>query len=181
MEKIIEALGYAFERVLHSINSAQKLGVVIVLTLLFSCFFLVYQLSQSNELIASIIEPRIERVGGVCYQQQVRGRRLVAIQFPVPDSAIKLGVEQNLSAYLIDSKIKDIQFTALCNDLVNMILDPSIEVDLMNPRWKKQLQEYYNNLDKTDVNSDQRTILRQTPDITPPDPRLPNTLKGPTK
>lgn len=172
MEKIIEAVAAAIERILHSINSAQKMGVIVTLTLLFACLYLLYQLSQSQELVASIIEPRIEKVGGYCYQQQIRGRRLIAIQFPIEKDMIALGVEQNLSAFLLSSDTKNIQFNKLCDGLVTSILDPAAEAGLLfgNPQWKKDLQEYYRSLDKP--------VTDAVPILTPP---LKNAPQLPTR
>jgi hypothetical protein len=60
MEQIIEAIGLAFERIVNTVDSAKKLLVVVTLFFLVSSFYLVYRLSKSQELIASVVEPRIE-------------------------------------------------------------------------------------------------------------------------
>lgn len=157
MEKLIEAVGLAVERILNTVNSAKKLLVVIVLSLLITCFYLVYQLAQSQDLITSIIEPRIEYISGLCYLQQIRGGinglKGVTIQFPVAQDLIELGVEQNVSALLIRKKTTPAQFKVLCDRLIAEILDPEVESQILknNPEWKERLQEYYRELDKPKV------------------------------
>ena len=103
------------------------------------------------QVISEIISPRIERVGGFCYQQRVRlDSRIVAIQFPIPDYLIKQGVTQNLSALVIKETPSPEKFNALCKGLVDEILDPGVELNLLqsNPQWRVKLREFYENLDK---------------------------------
>ena len=114
--------------------------------------FLTYQLTKSQDIISELISPRIERVSGWCYQQKIRlDSRIVAIQFPVPDALIKLGVEQNVSALLVRKNLSPAEYKALCDGLVEEILDPGVELNLLqsNPTWKARLQEFYNNLNNS--------------------------------
>lgn len=151
MESIINAVITAIEKLLNVVNSTRKLLFLACLSLLLFCGFLGYQLVRSQEVISEIISPRIERVGGFCYQQRVRlDSRIVAIQFPIPDYLIKQGVTQNLSALVIKETPSPEKFNALCKGLVDEILDPGVELNLLqsNPQWRVKLREFYENLDK---------------------------------
>lgn len=149
MELILNTIITAIERLLNVVNSTRKLLLLACLTMLFGLCFLTYQLSRSQEVISELISPRIERVGGWCYQQRIRlDSRIVAIQFPIPDALIKQGVEQNLSALVLRKSITPAEYDKLCNDLVEEILDPGVELSLLqsNPKWKQRLQDFYNGL-----------------------------------
>lgn len=151
MDSIINSVITAVERLLNVVNSTRRLLFLTCLSLLLVCLFLIYQLSRSQEVISELISPRIERVGDWCYQQRIRlDSRIVAIQFPVPDSLIKLGVEQNVSALLVRKTLNAQEFNTLCRGLVEEILDPGVELRLLqgNPQWKQRLQQFYDNLDK---------------------------------
>jgi hypothetical protein len=153
MEQIIEAIGRAFERIVNTVDSAKKLLVVVTLCFLVSSFYLVYRLSKSQELIASVVEPRIEYISGPCYFQSIRGSyKAVAIQFPLPDDLVKLGVIQSVSALLVRKDLSPTEFSNLCTKLVREILDPSVKSQLLKQspdakQWERRLQEFYRELD----------------------------------
>lgn len=151
METFLHAIVSSIEKLLNIVNSTRRLLFLGCLCLLFFSSFLAYQLVQSQELISEIISPKIERVGGFCYQQRIRlNSRIVAIQFPIPDYLIKQGVTQNLSALLVKDTPSTEEFNRLCKGLVDEILDPGVELNLLqsNPDWKKKLQDFYQNMDK---------------------------------
>lgn len=148
---MIEPFIHLIERLLTVVNSTKKLMILIILALLGAVIFLTYQVIVTQEVINEFSAPRVERIGSVCYQQRVRRlNRIIAIQFPITPKLIELGVEQNLSGFVI-SKIPTTKvFNEICSALVDIILDPEIETQLLqnNPQWKKRLQEYYQGLDK---------------------------------
>lgn len=148
MDSLINSIISAIERLLNVVNSTRRLLFLACLSLLLVCLFLVYQLARSQEVISELISPRIERVGDWCYQQRIRlDSRIVAIQFPVPDTLIKLGVEQNVSALVLRKTLNAQEFNSLCKALVDEILDPGVELRLLqsNPQWKQRLQDFYEN------------------------------------
>jgi hypothetical protein len=149
MGEILNTIVTAIERLLTIVNSTRKLLFLACLIMLLGLMFLTYQLSRSQDVISELISPRIERVGGWCYQQKIRlDSRIVAIQFPVPDALVKKGVEQNVSAFLVRKSLSVPEYNELCKNLVEEILDPGVELNLLqsNPKWKQRLQEFYNNL-----------------------------------
>lgn len=149
MDSIINSVISAIERLLTVVNSTRKLLLLACLTLLLMLSFLVYQLAKSQELVSELVFPKIERVGGWCYQQRVRrDSRIVAIQFPVPENLLKLGVEQHVSALVVKKNLTSAEFNLLCVGLVEEILDPNVEFNLLqsNPKWKQKLQDFYKNL-----------------------------------
>lgn len=151
MNSLIETIITAIERLLTVVHSTRRLLFLACLTLMLICCFLIYQLTQSQEVISELISPRIERVGDWCYQQRIRlDSRIVAIQFPVPDYLVKSGVEQNVSALVVRRNLNSQEFSQLCKGLVDEILDPGVELKLLqsNPQWKQRLQEFYKDLDK---------------------------------
>jgi hypothetical protein len=151
MDSLINSIISAIERLLTVVHSTRRLLFLVCLTLMLICCFLIYQLTRSQEVIGELISPRIERVGDWCYQQRVRlDSRIVAIQFPIPDYLIKLGVEQNVSALVVRKNLNPQEFSQLCKGLVDEILDPGVELRLLqsNPQWKQRLQEFYKDLDK---------------------------------
>jgi hypothetical protein len=156
MGTIIESIGIAFERVLNAVDSAKKLLVLVTLFFLISSSYLVYRLSRSQELIASLIEPRIEYISGPCYFQSLRGGansyKAVAIQFPLPDDLVKLGVTQSVSALLVRKDLSPTEFSNLCTKLVREILDPSVKSQLLKQspdakQWERRLQKFYRELE----------------------------------
>lgn len=124
-----------------------------LLVMLAICAYLTYQLAHSQDLINEFRSSRIERVSGWCYQQltpSIRGdRRKVAIQFPVPEKLIKLGIKENISALVFQEAIDAQQFDLLCSELVNEVLNPNPKIKLIqsNPEWRKRLHDFYINLD----------------------------------
>lgn len=150
MIQLIDALINAIDRILVIVNSGRRLLFLFCLTLLFMCCFLVYQLARSQDIIAEFTSPRIEKVSGWCYQQRVRrDRRIVAIQFPIPDALVKLGVTQNVVAFVFEKQIEQAQFDQICNGLTDEILNPQSKIKLLqsNPQWKSKIQDFYKNMD----------------------------------
>lgn len=150
MIEVINAVITGIERLLVVINSGRKLLFLCCLTLLIACTFLIYQLARSQDVIAEFTAPKIERVSGWCYQQRVRrDRRIVAMQFPLTDYLIKMGISQNVFAFVLEGKIKLSEFDQICASLIDEVLDPQSKLKLLqsNPQWKKKLQDYYLNLD----------------------------------
>lgn len=150
MVDIINAVISAIERLLTAVNSKKRLLILSYLSLIVICGFLVFQLSRSQDIIAEFTSPRIEQVSGWCYQQKVRrNRRIVAIQFPVPEHLIEKGVLQNLTAFVFQEQITQSEFDELCSGLIDEIFDPQSKQKLLssNPEWKKKLQDFYINLD----------------------------------
>lgn len=149
--EVVNGVISAIERLLNVVHSTRRLLFLACLSLLLVCLFLIYQLARSQELISELVSPRIERVGEFCYQQRVRlDSRIVGIQFPIPDYLIKQGVSQNVSALVIKTVPTQSEFNSLCKGLVQEILDPGVELRLLqsNPDWKQRLQEFYQSLDK---------------------------------
>lgn len=145
---MIETFITALEKLLNVVNSKQRLIVLVIVTLLFSTVFLAYNYLQTQEVINELSSPRVERVTDMCYQQRIRRTtRIVGVQFPLPEYLIERGVEQNLSALVIPKEITLKEFQFLCTSLINEILDPKVEMGLLqrNPEWKRKLQEFYNN------------------------------------
>jgi hypothetical protein len=151
METLIYAIINGIERLLSVVNSTRKLLFLACILLLFFSSFLGYQLVKSQEVLSEIMSPRIERVGGFCYQQRVRlDSRIVGIQFPIPDYLIDQGVSQNLSALVLKRNLTAKEFDKLCKGLIDEILDPGVELRLLqsNPEWKEKLQDFYKNLNR---------------------------------
>lgn len=150
MVSIIDAIVSAIERLLSVINTKRELLVLFCLSLILFCGYLVFQISQSQDIISEFTAPRIERVSGWCYQQRIRrDRRIAAIQFPIPDYLIKLGVTQNVVAFVFDKQVTQTDFDKICSGLIDEIFDPQSKIKLLqsNPQWKKKLQDFYINLD----------------------------------
>lgn len=150
MVELINAIVGGIERLLNTINSKRRVILLSFLVCLVIVFLLAYQLIQSQDVISEFTTPRIERVSGWCYQQRlVRGNRIVAIQFPIPDELIPKGVTQSLAAFVFTKALTNSEFDRFCDALVNEILDPETKVRLLraNPEWKERLKEYYKNLD----------------------------------
>jgi len=150
MVEIINALVGGVEKLLNVVNSKRRLLFLACLTLLAICTLLAYQLVLSQEVISEFTSPRIERVSGWCYQQRIRrDRRIVAIQFPIPDLLIPKGITQSLVAFVFTKPINQLQFDELCNSLINEVFDPQPKLKLLrsNPEWKVRLQDFYRNLD----------------------------------
>lgn len=153
MESFFNVILQALEKLLTIINSTRRLLFLGILTLLFFTGFLAHQLLQSQELISEIMSPNIERVGGYCYQQRIRlNARIVGIQFPIPEALLREGVTQNLSALLLSDEPDQAKFNRLCKGLIDEILDPGVELDLLksNPEWQQRLLDFYRGLDKRD-------------------------------
>lgn len=150
MIQIIDAVVDAIERLLTAVNSKRRLLVLCCLSLIVICSYLVFELSRSQDVIAEFTAPRIERVSGWCYQQRIRrDRRIAAIQFPIPDYLIKLGITQNVVAFVFEKQITQEDFDKVCSGLIDEIFDPQSKIKLLqsNPQWKKRLQDFYINLD----------------------------------
>lgn len=150
---IVNTVVGAIERLLVAVGTVQRLFFLVALTLLFSTIFLGYKVIESQEVLRELSSPKVERVGSFCYQQRVRrDTRIIGIQFPIPDYLIEKGVEQNLSALVIPKgSISQKEFDFYCKSLINEILDPGVELNLLraNPAWESKLKIFYQNLDKT--------------------------------
>lgn len=153
MDGLINAIVTAIERLLIAVNTGKKMFTLTLLVLILIASYLAYQLSHSQDIISEFRSPRIERVSGWCYQQvlpSLRGdRRIVAVQFPVPDYLIKLGVKENITAFVFEDQISQPDFDKLCSGLIDELFDPQAKIKLLrsNPEWKKKLQDFYMNLD----------------------------------
>jgi len=150
MVELINAIVGGIERLLNTINSKRRVILLSFLVCLVIFFLLAYQLIHSQDVISEFIAPRIERVSGWCYQQRlVRGNRIVAIQFPIPDELIPKGVTQSLAAFVFTKPLTNSEFDRFCEVLVDEILDPETKIRLLraNPEWKERLKDYYKNLD----------------------------------
>lgn len=150
MIPIIDAVVHAIERLLNAVNTKRRLLVLVCLALIVICGYLVFELSRSQDIISEFTAPRIERVSGWCYQQRIRrDRRIAAIQFPIPDYLIKLGVSQNVVAFVFEKQVTQTDFDKICSGLIDEIFDPQSKIKLLqsNPQWKKKLQDFYINLD----------------------------------
>lgn len=146
---LLNAIVSAIERLLSVVNSGRKLLFLTCIVSIVVSIYLMWQVANSQELIAQLVSPRIIRARGWCYEQQVRyDRRIVAIQFPVNPELIKLGVSQNLAAVVFQRRITDVEFDSLCNGLINEIYGYPGKLNLLrsNPAIGKELQEYHNNL-----------------------------------
>lgn len=149
--ELLNAIVTAIERLLSIVNSGRKLLFLICIVSMGVSIFFMWQVSQSQEIIAQLVAPRIVRARGWCYEQQVRyDRRIVAIQFPVPPNLIKLGVGQNLSALVFQRRITDEEFDQLCKGLVNEISGYPAQLNLLrsDPMLAESLKKYHIELDK---------------------------------
>ena len=147
---LINAIVAAFERLLLAVNTTQKFFVFTTIILMTTCLWFVYRISISEEILSEFTTAKIERVD-TCYQQSVRlNRRIIAIQYPIPDYLIEQGAVQILSAVVIKEYPTVKQFNALCQGLVAEISKPENDARFFqfNPELKKKRQEFYLNLDK---------------------------------
>lgn len=148
--EIINAVVTIFERLLLAINTTRKFFLFTTLVFISVCLWLISQPSITEQILTEFTTTRIERVD-TCYQQSVRlNRRIVAIQYPIPDSLVQLGATQILSAIVIKDYPDLQKFNALCQGLVTEISRPENDTRFFqfNPGLKKRLQEFYLNLDK---------------------------------
>jgi len=148
--EVLNAIVAAFERLLLAVNTTRKFFLFTTIILLSACLWLVYKASVTEEILSEFTTARIERVD-TCYQQSVRlKRRIVAVQYPIPDSLVKLGATQILSAIVIKDYPDTNRFNALCQGLIQEVSDPANNIRWFqyNPGLKKRLQEFYLNLDK---------------------------------
>ena len=154
MKELIGVIVAAIERLLIVLNTDRKIFTLILLILVLIVCYLGYQITHNEDIIGEFTAPRIERISGWCYQQVTPSlmgdRRLIGIQFPVPKNLVKLGVKENITAFVLDPDRKTLtEFDRICSELVNEILDPQTKINLIrsNPEWKKKLQDFYKNLD----------------------------------
>ncbi len=149
MVEIIDAVIGGIERLLNAVNSKRRVLLLTFLMLLAIIFLLAYQLIHSQDVISEFTTPRIERVSGWCYQQRVvRGKRIVAVQFSIPDELISKGVTQSLAAFVFTKPVNELEFDRFCDSLIDEIFDPEPKIKLLRsrPEWKERLKEYYKNL-----------------------------------
>jgi hypothetical protein len=142
---LLNAIVSAVERLLSIVNSGRKLLFLICIVSMGVSIYLMWQVANSQELIAQLVSPHIVRARGWCYEQQVRyDRRIVAIQFPVNPDLVKLGVSQNLAAVVFQRQINDTEFDNLCNGLIGEIYAYPDKLNLLrsNPAIVKELEKY---------------------------------------
>lgn len=147
---LLNAIVSAVDRLLGIVDSGRKLLFLTCIVSLAVSIYLMWQVANSQELIAQLVSPRIVRARGWCYEQQVRyDRRIVAIQFPVTPELIELGVSQNLAAVVFQRRITDIEFDSLCNGLIGEIYGYPAKLNMLrsNPAIGKQLENYHSTLD----------------------------------
>jgi hypothetical protein len=147
---LINAIVSAIERLLSVVNSGRKLLFLTCIVSMVVSIYLMWQVANSQELIAQLVSPRIVRARGWCYEQQVRyDRRIVAIQFPVNPDLIKLGVSQNLAAVVFQRRITDVEFDSLCSGLITEIYGYPAKLNLLrsNPAIGENLEHFHKTLD----------------------------------
>lgn len=145
---LLDRIVNVIDRLLSIVNSWQRLLVLAALIALGFSAVLLYRIAENDQVTAEVGAPQIERVSGLCYQQRVRSdRRIVAIQFPIPDDLAALGVKQNLVALVFQGKIDQERFDRLCKGLLNEISELRIEQFYGNPELQKKMQQFYRDLD----------------------------------
>lgn len=159
MNELINTIVSAIERLLQTVNSAKKFLSLVSLSILLTSLFFSYQLLGSPDFLQYFIGGKIERVSGWCYQQKIRNdRRIVGIQFPIPNEVQSLQVIQNLAALVFTGPSPAYgDFTKMCDSLVADIIYGTRRFELQDPQRQKRLQEYYKSLDR--VNVQQQILL----------------------
>jgi hypothetical protein len=146
--ELLNAIVSAFERLLAAINTRKKFFVFFSLSLFCLLLWLIYPASQ--EISSEFTTTRIERVD-TCYQQSVRlNRRIIAVQYPIPDDLVKQGAVQVLSAVVIKDYPTIERFNALCQGLIRELSNRENDIRWFqyNPALKEKVQEFYKDLDK---------------------------------
>ncbi|PZO92996.1 MAG: hypothetical protein DI617_09235 [Streptococcus pyogenes] len=163
--ELLNGLLTVFERLFSVVNTTKKFLFFTVLILVGACIWLLYQASLTDEILSEFTTARIERVD-TCYQQSVRlKRRIVAVQYPIPDSLVKLGATQVLSAVVIKDYPDIDRFNGLCEGLIQVVSDPENDLRWFqyNPELKKKLQDFYLNLDKPQPEILKKSDLKSEP------------------
>lgn len=135
--------------------------------------YLTWALVSNQAIIDSLTSPAILEIAPPCVVQRIkRDSFAVTISFPLTEKDIEdFEIKQNVSALILRSRPNPKELKDLCNRLVEIILDPEAERDLVyyKPEYIQKLKEYYENLLPKDV--------PLTPELLPPP--SPNTLPTP--
>lgn len=154
LSDIIDGIVGGLDRLLSIVNSWQRLLIVAALIALAFAAGILYKIVESNQITAEVGAPQIERVSGLCYQQRVRSdRRIVAIQFPIPDELVAMGVRQNLVALVFKGQIDQERFDRLCVALQAEISRVRINQLYTNPGLQQKMQDFYRQLDVSPNNA----------------------------
>lgn len=149
MLKFLDEIVAAIDKLLTIVNSWQRVLLLAALIALAFSAGILYKVVESDQITAEVGAPQIERVSGLCYQQRVRSdRRIVAIQFPIPDYLVELGVKQNLVALVFRGQIDQPKFDKLCSGLLLEISQLRINQFYADPNLQRKMQQFYLNLDK---------------------------------
>lgn len=152
--EIITSAVTGIEKLLTVVNSTRKLLILSSLSLLAGSTFLGYKLIQSNAIVESFSSAKIERVGGRwCYQRKRGGvtkAREIGIQFPLSEKLDKMGIEQNMTGFVINREPTLTEFNAICDKLVQEVLSPERQDFLLRhyPESRQKLLDYYKSLEQ---------------------------------
>lgn len=158
MEKIIDSLVAALEKLLNVVNTPQRFVIFAFLVGMISWSYLGYYLMANPSLITQYIPPpatgsTIVRVGGKgCYQRLlVRPQNLffIGIQFPLSEDMERSSVTQNVTGLILEKNIGNAEFLRLCDVLVDDIESSNRQDFILNlsKDGKRKLIEYYRGLD----------------------------------
>ena len=153
MENMINSTVNGIDKLLTVVNSGRKLFFLTCLVSLTGFSYLTYELIKDKAIIDSIVAPKIERVGGRwCYQRKRGGitqSRVIGIQFPLSKELESLGVEQNMTGFIVTKEPSYAEFNHLCDQLVKEVLSPERQDFLLRqyPESKQKLLDYFRRLE----------------------------------